>query len=87
MKGKGPALDFVRVCWWDAQDLATTWAAPEAIAEFAEAPCEIISYGYLVKQTKTYVAIAADYVVVNGDFGRITKIPRPWVRAINRIKA
>lgn len=87
MKAKGPALDFVQVRWWDAQDLATTWAAPEAIEEFTDQPCEILSYGYLVKQTKTYVTLAADYVCVNGDFGRVTKIPRPWVRGINRIKA
>lgn len=86
MKAKGPALDFVRVDWWDAQDLALTWASPEAVEEFTKQPCEIISFGYLVKQTRQYVTLAADYVVVNGDFGRITKIPRPWVRAINRIK-
>ena len=81
----GPKLDLVKVIWWDAQDLGQTWAGADVVDEFANAPCEIHSIGYLVKQTKAYVTLAADYVVVNGDYGRVTKIPKPWVRKVEKL--
>lgn len=81
----GPKHDFVRVLWWDAQDLGETWADAESVERFAHAPCEIVSFGYLVKQTKAYVTLAADYVVVNGQWGRVTKIPKPWVRKMDKV--
>lgn len=83
---KGPGLDFVRVQWADAQDLGQTWADAETVEQFSKEPCLIISYGYLVKSTKAYVTLAADFVCGNGDFGRVTKIPKPWVRSMQTVK-
>ncbi len=85
MRGKGPDLDFMRVRWWDAADLGKAWVDREEIEAFANEPVEVISYGYLVTQNKAYVVLAADYVCSDGGYSRVTKIPRPWVRRMDKL--
>lgn len=76
---------FVKVKWNDAQDNGQTWVPPEEIAKFTEELCEVISWGYLVGATKKYVTLAADSIV-DGPYGRVTKIPVPMIITIEDFK-
>ena len=76
---------FVQVVWWDAADSSKTWGTEAEAIEFGSRPCEIVSYGYLLSKTRSYVVLAADRILQDEPnaqvtFGRITKIPTPWIR-------
>jgi len=43
---------FVKIVWHDAQDDGRTWVAADEIAEFANATCEVTSWGWAVASTK-----------------------------------
>lgn len=83
-------LKFVKVIWWDAEDARDTWVSPEDAEAYAESPCEIISWGYLVKRTKAYTVLAADLatssVTATPNYGRVTKIPTAWIRSTTVIR-
>jgi len=81
---------MVEIVWWDAEDATRTWSNESEIEEFANRPCEICSTGYLLKTTKHYVVIGSDIIRVSDEpsvrYGRVGKIPRPWIRNIRRIR-
>jgi hypothetical protein len=79
---------FVKVRWHDAQDGYSTWVAAEDIPRFTEEPCEVVSWGWLVSETKRYITLAADYIPgpPGETYGRVTKIPRGMVVKIEEFE-
>ena len=77
----------VRVEWIDAQDRPGTWHAFDEVKTWAAEDCLIVSYGLLLHKSAAYVALAADVTLgTDGALGRVTKIPRGWIRSIRRVK-
>lgn len=76
---------FVKVVWHDAQDEGHTWVPEGDIQPFTESLCEVISWGWLVGESKKYITLAADYIE-DGVYGRVTKIPRGMVVKIDDFK-
>jgi hypothetical protein len=72
----------VQVIWWDAQDHPDKWADAQDVKAWADTECEISSVGYLVSDTAKYVTLAGDLDPADGDYGRVTKIPKNMVRRI-----
>ena len=69
---------FVKVTWHDAQDAPDTWVHQDDVQHFTDSLCEVTSWGWIVGQSKHYLTLAADYVK-DGDYGRVTKIPRGMI--------
>lgn len=76
---------FVKVTWHDAADNGQTWVQAEEIQPFTEELCVVVSWGWLVGATKKYVTLAADHIV-DGPYGRVTKIPVPMIMKIEDFK-
>jgi hypothetical protein len=76
---------FVKVYWHDAQDEAHTWVSDEEIPGFTAALCEVVSWGWLVGETKKYITLAADHSAPS-TWGRVTKIPRGMIVKIEDFK-
>lgn len=76
---------FVKVFWHDAQDEGRTWVPDQEIEAFNDEVCEVISWGWLVGESKKYVTLAADYIA-DGTWGRVTKIPRGMVVKIEEFE-
>lgn len=70
---------FVKVRWHDAQDEGSAWVQAEDLQRFTDELCEVISWGWLVSETKKYITLAADYIPSGDTYGRVTKIPRGMV--------
>ena len=65
--------------WFDAQDAKDNWVRQDDDFEkWTQTPCEVISYGHLVRNTEYYTVLAAD-VCDDGILGRVTKIPNRWI--------
>lgn len=80
---------LVRIIWWDAEDAKDTWCEIDIAEAYADTPCEITSYGYLVRRTRAYTVLAGDQAVNSSGhltFGRVTKIPTPWIRSVRRLR-
>lgn len=77
---------FVKVCWHDACDEEKTWVAAADVEAFAQEPCEVVSWGWLVSQTQKYVTLAADYIPGTDTYGRVTKIPKGMLVKIEEFK-
>ena len=77
---------FVKVVWHDASDEKRTWVTED---ELNENTVVVDSYGFLLKKTRTYVHLAADYS--EGDetgadtYGRVCKIPRKMIKSISSV--
>lgn len=80
------AKRFVKITWLDAQDEGHTWVMEADIQPFTEAICKVVSWGWLVGETKKYVSLAADYIE-DGVYGRVTKIPRGMIQHIEDFKS
>lgn len=84
---------FVQVVWWDAADYPGAWVEIEDAIAFGDRPTEVVDYGYLVHMGKHYVVLAAGFIQQDepGKEGltlsRVTKIPRPWIKSVKKIKA
>lgn len=63
---------------WKSADILDGWIAEEA--------WKIHSVGYLLRDTKEYVVLAASWSKVDGQYGNLTRIPRALVRAMIRIE-
>lgn len=73
---------FLKITWRDAEDFGSTWSEEEEAIEFAGQDCLVESYGFLIKQTKLYILLAADRTLSGnkpGELGRLCKIPRKMV--------
>ena len=75
---------FVVVKWNDAQDHDGTWATEEELQDFGNELCEVLSYGYLIKKTRSYVTIAADFISPD-TYGRAMKIPKKMITSIEEL--
>lgn len=84
-----PTQPFVRVVWHDAADYKKSWASNEEAEAFAGQPVECVSVGWLLKKTRSYITLAADYSPPNSpeeteDWGRLTKIPRKMITQLEQ---
>lgn len=76
---------FVVVKWHDAEDSPVAWSTEEDLQDFATTVCEALSYGYVVKKTRGYITLAADYIAPD-TYGRIMKIPRKMIISILEVQ-
>jgi len=84
------AKKLVRVTWLDASDPQgdESWFKESEVLAFGEELCEVVSYGYLISNTKKYLTLAADEVVKGvkePTYGRLTKIPSGMVQTIEEL--
>lgn len=83
-------LRMVRVLWWDAEDAGDTWVSRDDAEAYANHPCEVVSWGYLVKRTNAYTVLAADIATASmsgvQSYGRVTKIPTAWIRSMKAVR-
>lgn len=80
-----PPPRLVVIVWLDTQDNEQTWADENEIDAFTARPCEITSIGYVVRETASHYVLAGDHHPGNGDYGRITKIPKGMVSTVQEI--
>lgn len=77
---------FVKITWHDASDEKRTWVTEE---ELNENSVIVDSYGFLLKKTKLYYHLAADYSpgdeTSNTTWGRCCKIPKKMVQKIEEL--
>jgi hypothetical protein len=78
-------LKIVRVHWIDAQDHKDKWVDVADAEAFAEQDCQIVSVGYLVRNTEKYITLAGDFDAVDQDYGRVTKIPVGMVQSLTEL--
>lgn len=83
---KLPRPKMVVIIWNDAQDSLEPWVGEAEAKQFAETPCPIVSYGFLVRKTKNYVVIAGDWNDSNKDYGRVTKIPTKMITSMKELQ-
>lgn len=73
-----PPYPFVEVVWDDAASNSATWVTPSEIA----GPEKVITRGWLIKETPTYVAIAgsvANEAIENETVGSTMTIPKGMI--------
>ena len=74
-------MKLVRVTWHDASDQKETWLKD---ADIDDEPYEVVSVGFVVRDTPKYLTLAAD--TCPGDetptWGRVTKIPHGMVQRV-----
>ncbi len=80
-------LKFVEVCWVDAHSVAT-WV--DDVEDYPE-PVACVSRGYVVKETNTFLVLAATVSLnKNGEirgFGEVIAIPKGgFVTKVRRLK-
>lgn len=75
---------FVYVEWADAESDAE-WGDEKAIDKWMEKECLIYDIGWMVGRDKKYIVIASQ-LAHDGTFGNRTKIPRSWIRKIEKIE-
>lgn len=76
---------FVKVVWHDAADEAKTWLRED---ELDDASIEVISFGYLLRKTRSFLHLAGDCIVGGLEditYGRVCKIPRKMVVSVEEI--
>ena len=70
------AYPLVQILWRDAADEKETWMKT---ADIDEEDYEVMSIGFLVRETAKYLTLAGDQVAAEEDaavtWGRITRIP------------
>lgn len=74
--------NVVKVHWIDAQDHTDTWVYRKDCEDFNEVDCNIISVGFLIKQTARYLTLGSDWDVGEQSFGAVRKIPTGMVQKI-----
>jgi len=78
---------LVRVEWNDASDPASnqSWYSAEEVDAFADKVCGVVSIGWVRSDTKQYLTLVADYIMLDDGtliYGRPTKIPRETITKI-----
>lgn len=77
-------LKVYKVIWRDAADAPQTWLDTEDIKKYILEHMTIESIGYIVSRDNNYIVMAAD-LTRDGAWGRVTKIPKSWVKKIERL--
>ncbi len=62
----------VKICWLDSRGMTARWEFSDELEKLP--PCEIVSVGFIVKETKKYITIACS-VSEDQILGRLT-IPK-----------
>lgn len=74
---------MIKVVWLDAQDHPDTWADVKDVEDFTDADKRVVSVGHFIRKTQKYLSIAGDMDEVDGDCGRVCKIPVGWIEKIS----
>lgn len=73
---------IVEVTWLDAMDHKDTWVDVKDVEAFGDEEKLVCSVGYFIRKTDKYLTIAGDMDDVDGDCGRVCKIPIGFVKGI-----
>lgn len=79
-KKKKIKCEMVRVAWIDAYEELSGWHEPSILNTIKCSEC--ISYGLLYKRKNDLVLFADIAKDISSDVGRITCIPKAWVKDI-----
>jgi hypothetical protein len=79
-----PAFPRIEVVWRDSTSNSDTWVGLDDIDE----PEAIVSIGFLVKDTPTYIALASSVSADGGEdsVGNTMIIPRPMIETVRKLK-
>ena len=74
-----PRSELYVVRWLDAYEMESGWLDIEEALKIK--PPEVHSVGYVLKETKEYIILAADIGSnqIDKDVGRVTVIPGQWI--------
>ena len=74
-----PRSQLYEVRWLDAYEMESGWLDLEDALKIK--PPEVRSVGYVLKETKEYIILAADIGSdkIDQDVGRVTVIPGQWI--------
>lgn len=80
-----PRRELYEVKWLDAYEMESGWQTLEDALKIT--PPEVSSVGYVLKETKEYIILAADIGSdkMDNDVGRVTVIPGQWILEIKII--
>lgn len=84
-KPYAPPYPFIEIVWDDASSNSETWVTADAIA----APEQVITRGWLVKETETFVSIAgsvANESLEEDYVGNTMTIPKGMIVARRELK-
>ena len=74
-----PRSELYEIRWLDAYEMESGWLDLEDALKIK--PPEVRSVGYVLKETKEYIILAADIGSnqIDKDVGRVTVIPGQWI--------
>ena len=74
-----PREKLYEIRWLDAYEMESGWQTLEDALKIT--PPEVSSVGYVLKETKEYIILAADIGSdkMDNDVGRVTVIPGQWI--------
>jgi len=74
-----PRGQLYEIKWLDAYEMESGWQTLEDALKIT--PPEVSSVGYVLKETKEYIILAADIGSdkMDNDVGRVTVIPGQWI--------
>ena len=74
-----PRSELYEIRWLDAYEMESGWLDLEEALKIK--PPEVRSVGYVLKETKEYIILAADIGSnqIDKDVGRVTVIPGQWI--------
>ena len=74
-----PRSELYEIRWLDAYEMESGWLDLEEALKIK--PPEVRSVGYVLKETKDYIILAADIGSnqIDKDVGRVTVIPGQWI--------
>ena len=80
-----PRNKLYEIKWLDAYEMESGWQTLEDALKIT--PPEVSSVGYVLKETKEYIILAADIGSdkMDNDVGRVTVIPGQWVLEVKII--
>ena len=79
-KPRKPRYKRVTVYWGDASSI-DAWERPDVPTEVIE----IVTTGYLIRRTKTFIKIASSVDLCDGMVANATVIPREMIRRVKRL--
>ena len=71
--------ELYEIRWLDAYEMESGWHSLKDAIKIT--PPEVLSVGYVLKETKEYLLLAADIGSdkMDNDVGRVTVIPGQWI--------
>lgn len=74
------------IVWSDTFDPEPAWMSEKDIEQEITKDCIIVSVGFIVGESPTYLAIAGDRDTRDGEAGRVTCIPKSMIVSHKTIK-